>query len=165
MPALEATSIKSRLPSSSQAPPSALPPQAPAAHNLKQYFKSSYREYFMFYIYNALASWAQLEHFPFEKKRAEKQQLKVLLHLQLQLQQIPSAVPSISGKRPTRLIQSRRLATPPHWSQLYAQMNFTRLKQASTARTQPLDTLQPVLKEPPLPRPHQLSIPFVIQKQ
>lgn len=69
----------------------------------------------MFYIYNTLTSWAQLEHFPFEK-RAEKQssamELKVLLHLQLQLKQIPFTVPPISGKRPTRLIQSRRLATP-----------------------------------------------------
>lgn len=54
------------------------------------------------------------------EQRSRAAQLKVLLHLQ----RIPSAlfvffffllfsaIPSISGKRPTRLIQCRRLATP-----------------------------------------------------
>lgn len=35
----------------------------PAAYNFKQYFKSPSREYFMFYIYNALVPWPQLKHF------------------------------------------------------------------------------------------------------
>lgn len=128
-----------------------------------QYFKSSSREYFMFYIFTtpSLRGLSLSISLSKNEQRSRAAQLKVLLHLQ----RIPSALfvfflfysfppfPQFPAKG-RRGLSSAAGWPRPHWSQLYAQMNFTRLKQASTAcaavrRTQPLDSLQPVLKEPP----------------
>lgn len=128
-----------------------------------QYFKSSSREYFMFYIFTtpSLRGLSLSISLSKNEQRSRAAQLKVLLHLQ----RIPSALfvffcfysfppfPQFPAKG-RRGLSSAAGWPRPHWSQLYAQMNFTRLKQASTAcaavrRTQPLDSLEPVLKKPP----------------